>query len=498
MTVPGKTIELLTSEMSAPGSDAVRVVSRSLREAERLNGTLNSFLQIDREGALRRAEEVDGTGGIDGDAPSSQESSPRAPLRGIPVAVKDNICVRGMQATCGSRILAGYHPPYDATVIGRLKAAGAVVIGKTNCDEFAMGSSNENSAYGPVRNPWDTERVPGGSSGGSAAAVASRVVPAALGSETGGSVRQPAALCGIVGFKPTYGRVSRYGLVAFGSSLDQVSIFGLTVRDAAVVASVIAGRDELDSTTADVPVPDYASELSGSILGSRIGVPRALLGEGVDADVRARVEAAIEAYRELGAEVVDVELPHAKYSIAVYYILATAEASSNLARYDGVRYGYRAEDPEDLREMYRRTREEGFGAEVKRRIMLGTYVLSSGYYDAYYLKAQKVRALIKRDFAEAFERCDAILTPTSPTPAFRLGEKTGDPLSMYLSDIYTCMTNLAGIPGISVPCGLSTHGLPVGFQLMAPYWGESTIFRLAHAYEQAHPLTERPSVIAEG
>jgi aspartyl-tRNA(Asn)/glutamyl-tRNA(Gln) amidotransferase subunit A len=493
MTVPGKTIELITSELSSGASDARAVVSRALDAAERVNESLNAFLQIDRAGALRRAEEMDG----DGRQSSTQDSSGGAHLRGVPLAVKDNICVRGMQATCGSRILAGYHPPYDATVIERLRAAGAVIIGKTNCDEFAMGSSNENSAYGPVRNPWDTERVPGGSSGGSAAAVASRVVPAALGSETGGSVRQPAALCGIVGFKPTYGRVSRYGLVAFGSSLDQVSIFGLTVRDAAVVTAVIAGRDERDSTTADVPVPDYASELSSNVQGSRIGVPRALLGEGVDADVRARVEAAIEAYRELGAEIVDVELPHAKYSIAVYYIIATAEASSNLARYDGVRYGYRTEDPEDLREMYRRTREEGFGAEVKRRIMLGTYVLSSGYYDAYYLKAQQVRTLIKRDFLEAFERCDAVLTPTAPTPAFRLGEKTDDPLSMYLSDIYTCMANLAGIPGISVPCGLSAQGLPVGFQLMGPHWGESTIFRLAHAYEQTHPLNERPRVIAE-
>src|SRR5215213_948196 len=493
MTVPGKTIELLTSEMSAPESDAHRVVSRSLREAERLNDTLNSFLQIDREGALRRAEEIDDDGG----QPSPQVSPAGAGMRGIPVAVKDNICVRGMQATCGSRILAGYHPPYDATVIERLKNAGAVIIGKTNCDEFAMGSSNENSAYGPVRNPWDTERVPGGSSGGSAAAVASRVVPAALGSETGGSVRQPAALCGIVGFKPTYGRVSRYGLVAFGSSLDQVSVFGLTVRDAAVVTQCIAGRDERDSTTADVPVPDYASGLSGSILGARIGVPRALLGEGVDADVRARVEAAIDAYRELGAEVVDVELPHAKYSIAVYYIIATAEASSNLARYDGVRYGFRAEDPKDLREMYRRTREEGFGAEVKRRIMLGTYVLSSGYYDAYYLKAQQVRTLIQRDFLNAFEKCDAVLTPTTPTPAFRLGEKTDDPLSMYLSDVYTCMANLAGVPGVSIPCGLTPSGLPVGFQLMGRHWGESDILRLAHAYEQAHQLTARPGVTAE-
>jgi aspartyl-tRNA(Asn)/glutamyl-tRNA(Gln) amidotransferase subunit A len=490
MTVPGRTIELITSELSGGASEARAVAARSLDAAERLNDSLNAFLQIDRAGALRRAEEID----EEGARPSSQTSSA---LRGIPVAVKDNICVRGLQATCGSRILAGYHPPYDATVIERLKSAGAVLIGKTNCDEFAMGSSNENSAYGPVRNPWDTERVPGGSSGGSAAAVASRVVPAALGSETGGSVRQPAALCGVVGFKPTYGRVSRYGLVAFGSSLDQVSVFGLTVKDAAVVTACIAGRDERDSTTADVPVPDYASELSGHIRGARIGVPRALLGEGVDADVRARVEDAIEAYRELGAEVVDVELPHAKYSIAVYYIIATAEASSNLARYDGVRYGYRTEDPEDLREMYKRTREEGFGAEVKRRIMLGTYVLSSGYYDAYYLKAQQVRTLIKRDFLNAFEVCDAVLTPTTPTPAFKLGEKTDDPLSMYLSDTYTCMANLAGVPGISVPCGLSSQGLPVGFQLMGPHWGEPVIFRLAHAYEQAHPLTERPRVTAD-
>ena len=482
-SAPDRTIELITSELSGGNSTAHAVAARSLDAAERLNGTLNAFLQIDREGALRRAQELDNDVG-------------GGTLRGVPIAVKDNICVRGMQATCGSRILAGYHPPYNATVIDRLMGAGAVIVGKTNCDEFAMGSSNENSAYGPVRNPWDVERVPGGSSGGSAAAVAARIVPAALGSETGGSVRQPAALCGIVGVKPTYGRVSRYGLVAFGSSLDQVSVFGLTVRDAALVLHAIAGRDERDSTTADVEVPDYAGNLGGALKGARIGVPRALLGEGLDADVRARVEAAVEAYRELGAEIVDVELPHAKYSIAVYYIIATAEASSNLARYDGVRYGFRAEDPKNLREMYRRTREEGFGAEVKRRIMLGTYVLSSGYYDAYYLKAQQVRTLIQRDFLNAFEQCDAVLTPTSPTPAFRLGERTDDPLSMYLSDIYTCMANLAGIPGVSVPCGLTPSGLPVGFQLMGRHWGESDILRLAHAYEQIHPLTERPSVMA--
>src|SRR5687767_11604100 len=485
MTVPDRTIELITSELKRGETNARAVAARSVAAAERLNGTLNAFLHIDRAGAIRRAEELDKDAGAGGR------------LRGVPVAVKDNICVRGMQATCGSRILAGYHPPYDATVVERLNEAGAVIVGKTNCDEFAMGSSNENSAYGAVRNPWDTERVPGGSSGGSAAAVASRVVPVSLGSETGGSVRQPAALCGVVGVKPTYGRVSRYGLVAFGSSLDQVSVFGLTVKDAAVVLQTIAGRDERDATTADVAAPDYAAGLGGDLKGARVGVPRALLGEGVDADVRARVEEAIDVYRELGAEVLDVELPHAKYSIAVYYIIATAEASSNLARYDGVRYGFRAEDPKDLREMYKRTREGGFGAEVKRRIMLGTYVLSSGYYDAYYLKAQQVRTLIRRDFLRAFETCDAVLTPTTPTPAFRLGEKTDDPLSMYLSDIYTCMANLAGVPGVSVPCGLSSEGLPVGFQLMGRHWGEPDILRLAHAYEQARPLDARPRVMAE-
>ncbi|MBA3240233.1 MAG: Asp-tRNA(Asn)/Glu-tRNA(Gln) amidotransferase subunit GatA, partial [Acidobacteria bacterium] len=394
--------------------------------------------------------------------------------------------------------LEGYRSPYDATVVARLRAQGAVFVGKTNTDEFAMGSSTENSAYGTTRNPWDRERVPGGSSGGSAAAVAAELGIVGLGSDTGGSIRQPAGFCGIVGLKPTYGRVSRYGLVAFGSSLDQVSVFGLTVRDAALVLQTIAGRDAHDATTADVAVPDYASELAGDISGARIGVPRALLGEGVDAEVRASVESAIATYRELGAEIVDVELPHAKYSIAVYYIIATAEASSNLARFDGVRYGHRTEEGDNLQKMYRRTRDEGFGAEVKRRIMLGTYVLSSGYYDAYYLKAQQVRTLIKRDFLNAFAACDAILTPTTPTPAFRLGEKTDDPLAMYLSDIYTCMANLAGIPGISVPCGLSSDGLPIGFQLMGRHWGEPDILRLAHAYEHAHPLTERPRVMAAG
>jgi len=482
------TIEYLSSRLLRGETTAGAVVAAALDAAEKLNDTLNAFLQIDRAGATARADEITAETG---------NGASRGPLAGIPIVLKDNICVRGLQASCGSRILGNYHPPYDATVTERLRAAGAVIIGKTNCDEFAMGSSNENSAFGPVRNPWDTARVPGGSSGGSAAAVAARIVPVALGSETGGSVRQPAALCGIVGVKPTYGRVSRYGLVAFGSSLDQVSVFGLTVRDAAIVLGTIAGRDARDATTADVPVPNYIAELPANDLkGARVGVPRALFGEGLDEEVRASVEAAVEAYRTLGAEIVDVELPHAKYSIAVYYIIATAEASSNLARFDGARYGFRTEEARTLSEMYRRTRDEGFGAEVKRRIMLGTYVLSSGYYDAYYRKAQQVRTLIRNDFLKAFERCDAILTPTTPTPAFLLGEKTDDPLAMYLSDIYTCTANLAGIPGIALPCGLTTSGLPIGFQLLGSHWSEATLFRLAHAYEAEHPLTARPHVIA--
>jgi len=480
-------IETIKTRLAGGELDARRVVESALGAAEELNETLHAFLQIDRAGAVARVGELD----------ARRDESLTGALGSVPVAVKDNICVRGLQASCGSAILAGYHPPYNATAIERLQAAGAIIVGKTNCDEFAMGSSNENSAYGPVRNPWDTERVPGGSSGGSAAAVAARIVPVALGSDTGGSVRQPASFCGIVGVKPTYGRVSRYGLVAFGSSLDQIGIFATNTHDAALTLSVIAGRDPRDATTADVPVPDYVSELTGDLRGARIGVPRELFGEGLDAGVRASVEAAIETYRTLGAEVVDVELPHAKYAIAVYYIIATAEASSNLARYDGVRYGFRAEESRTLREMYQRTREEGFGTEVKRRIMLGTYVLSSGYYDAYYLKAQKVRALLKQDFARAFERCDAIITPTSPTTAFLLGEKTDDPLAMYLNDIYTVTANLAGIPGLSIPCGLSKTNLPIGVQLLGPHWSESTLLRLAHVYEQAQPFDARPPVIAK-
>jgi aspartyl-tRNA(Asn)/glutamyl-tRNA(Gln) amidotransferase subunit A len=479
-------IETLRAKIESKETSARAVIESSLNAAESLNETLNAFLQIDSAGALKHAEEID----------AAQPGASNGALAGIPIAIKDNICVRGLQTSCGSRILGPYHAPYDATAIERLNASGAVIIGKTNCDEFAMGSSNENSAFGPVRNPWDTERVPGGSSGGSAAAVAAGIVPVALGSETGGSVRQPASLCGIVGLKPTYGRISRYGLVAFGSSLDQIGIFGQTARDVAAVLGVIAGRDSHDATSADVAVPDYAAEISMGLEGARIGVPRELFGEGLDEEVRASVESAIEAYREMGARIVEIELPHAKYCIAVYYIIATAEASSNLARYDGVRYGFRAEEAGELREMYRRTRDEGFGAEVKRRIMLGTYVLSSGYYEAYYRKAQQVRSLIKSDFQEAFKVCDAILTPTTPTPAFLLGEKTDDPLAMYLNDIYTCTANLAGIPGISIPCGLSNEGLPVGFQLMGPYWSEGALLRLANLYEQARPFTARPRVMA--
>jgi aspartyl-tRNA(Asn)/glutamyl-tRNA(Gln) amidotransferase subunit A len=466
-------------------SMSLKTVEQSVTAAESLNEKLNAFLEIDRQGALERAATVENSNGA---------------LAGLPVAVKDNICVQGMQASCGSRILGDYHPPYNATVIERLTAAGAVVIGKTNCDEFAMGSSNENSAFGPVRNPWDTTRVPGGSSGGSAAAVAAGIVPVALGSDTGGSVRQPASLCGVVGLKPTYGRNSRYGLVAFASSLDQIGIFARNVENVARVLGVIAGRDRHDATTADVPVPDYTASLTGALQGglkgARLGFPRALFGEGLDAEVADSVKAVVDVYRDLGAEIVDVDLPHAKYAIAVYYIIATAEASSNLARFDGVRYGFRAEDAPELRQMYRRTREEGFGAEVKRRIMLGTYVLSAGYYDAYYLKAQKVRTLIENDFLTAFASCDAIITPTAPSTAFALGEKVDDPLAMYLNDIYTVTANLAGVPGMSVPCGLSSERLPIGFQLIGPYWSEPALFRLAHAYEQARPFTERPPVSA--
>lgn len=457
-------------------------IEKTLSNAEKANETLHSFLTIERDYALQRADEVE----------SSDDENQS--LRGVAIAVKDNICTKFAQTSCGSRILGNYRPQYNATAVEKLLDAGAVVVGKTNMDEFAMGSSNENSAFGAVKNPWDMTRVPGGSSGGSAVAVASGVVRASLGSETGGSVRQPASFCGIVGLKPTYGRISRFGLVAFASSLDQIGIFGQTSKDIADVLQAVAGRDKNDSTTADVAVPNYSESLEKDIKGKRIGVPRALFGEGLDAEVKESVENAIENYRSLGAEIVDVELPNSKYSIAVYYILATAEASSNLARFDGVRYGFRAEDAHELREMYFKTREEGFGAEVKRRIMLGTYVLSSGYYDAYYTKAQKVRTLLKQDYIDAFAKCDAIITPTAPTTAFKIGEKSDDPLAMYLSDVYTASANLAGIPGISVPCGLSSENLPIGLQLMGNFWSEDVLLNLSHAYENQFPLGAKPEI----
>ena len=457
----------------------VKNIEKTLSDAERLNPELNSFLSVEREHATERAATVENEGGR---------------LQGLAVAIKDNICTKGLQTTCASRILGNYRAHYDATAVERLNAAGAIVVGKTNMDEFAMGSSNESSAVGPSRNPWDTERVPGGSSGGSAVAVASGVVRVALGSETGGSVRQPAALCGIAGLKPTYGRISRYGLVAFASSLDNIGLFGATSRDIAEVLGVVAGRDERDSTSAEVAVPDYSAGLDADVSGKKIGVPRSLFGEGLDPEVRHSVEKAIDDFKSMGAEIVDIELPHVKHGIAVYYIIATAEASSNLARFDGVRYGFRAEDADGLRKMYFKTREEGFGAEVKRRIMLGTYVLSSGYYDAYYSKGQKVRALVKQDYVNAFTSCDAILTPTSPTTAFKIGERTDDPLAMYLSDIYTVSANLAGIPAISVPCGLSSDGLPIGLQLQGNFWSEGLLLNLANVYETAHPLGVKPGV----
>jgi aspartyl-tRNA(Asn)/glutamyl-tRNA(Gln) amidotransferase subunit A len=482
--MPSKSIKQLSESIVRGETSARATVESAVNAAEKLNDSLHAFLEIDRVGGLNRADEID-----------ASADKNNLSLAGVPLAVKDNICVKGLQTSCGSRILGPYKPPYNATAIDRLIQSGAVVIGKTNCDEFAMGSSNENSAFGPVKNPWDSSRVPGGSSGGSAAAVAAGIVPVALGSDTGGSVRQPAALCGVIGMKPTYGRISRYGLVAFGSSLDQIGVFARNTTDVAAVLQVIAGRDAHDATTADVPVPGYIGETEKNLeTGFRLGVSRALLGEGLDDEVRRSIEDVIEAYRELGAEIVDVDLPHAKYAIAVYYIIATAEASSNLARYDGVRYGFRAEEAPALRDMYKRTRDEGFGPEVKRRIMLGTYVLSAGYYDAYYLKAQKVRALLRQDFANAFQRCDVILTPTTPTPAFKFGEKVDDPLAMYLNDIYTVTANLAGIPGISVPCGLSSEGLPIGMQLLGPNWSEAILLRAAHAYETFRPFTARPQI----
>jgi aspartyl-tRNA(Asn)/glutamyl-tRNA(Gln) amidotransferase subunit A len=452
---------------------AVEVARACLDRIAAADPALGAFLQVLDQRAVERARSVD----------EAVAGGQRLPLAGVPLAVKDVLDIEGIPTTCASRVLEGYRPPFTATVVRRLEAAGAVVVGKTNMDEFAMGSSTENSAFQKTRNPWDRERVPGGSSGGSAVAVAASMTPLALGTDTGGSIRQPAALCGVVGLKPTYGRVSRYGLVAFASSLDQVGPFTRNVADAALVSSVMYGADPMDATSSAESVPDFGAALAGGAEGLRVGVPWAFLEQGVAPGVMAAFRRAVDDLRSAGATIVDAALPHAHHAIATYYIVATAEASSNLARYDGVRYGLRAGGSGDLRGMYGETRDRGFGPEVKRRIILGTFVLSSGYYDAYYVRAQKVRSLIRGDFDAAFTVCDALATPTSPVTAFPFGEKTDDPLQMYLADIFTVPANLAGIPGISLPCGLA-DGLPVGLQLLGRAFDETSLLRLGHAYQQ--------------
>jgi aspartyl-tRNA(Asn)/glutamyl-tRNA(Gln) amidotransferase subunit A len=476
MSVPTPwSVDSIRESLTAKKISARELVAEFYRRIEERNAELNVYLTLSPERAYAQAARIDA-------AIARAESLPC--LAGVPIAVKDAISTRGVRTTCGSKILETYVPPYDATAVERLETAGAMVLGKTNCDEFAMGSSNENSAYGVVRNPVATDRVPGGSSGGSAAAVAAGLAVAALGTDTGGSIRQPGSFCGIPGLMPTYGRVSRYGLVAFASSLDKIGPFATNIADAAAVLSVIAGHDPNDSTSADVPVEDYATAIQQPVQGLRIGVPEDYFGAGLDQEVKEKVEAGIANLERLGCKRIPLHMPHTDYAIAAYYIIATAEASSNLARYDGVRYGVRRPGS-TLIEMYRKTRESGFGAEVKRRIMLGTYALSAGYYDAYYLRAQKVRTLIARDFSDAFGKVDAILTPTAPTPAFKLGEKTSDPLQMYLADIYTVTGSLAGVPGISIPCGKTRAGLPVGMQIFGPPFREGSVLGIASAFEKA-------------
>jgi aspartyl-tRNA(Asn)/glutamyl-tRNA(Gln) amidotransferase subunit A len=476
MDLGSLTIDAARSAIEGHKTTATALAEAYYQKIEVEDPQIGAYLELSKDRALGKAAEIDAR---------VAKGEKLAPLAGIPVAIKDVMATRGVPTTAGSKILGDYVPPYDSTAVARLEAAGAVVLGKTNCDEFAMGSSNENSAWRPVHNPRDRTRVPGGSSGGSAAAIAADMAVVALGSDTGGSIRQPAAFCGVVGLMPTYGRVSRYGLIAFASSLDRIGPLGKTVKDAAIVLGAIAGRDPMDATSADLPVPDYVAELEKPVRGLKVGVGKEYFGEGLDREVRTAVEAAIQKLAELGCEVVPVSLPHTKYAIPTYYIVATAEASSNLARFDGVRYGYRVRGAHSLSEMYRRSRDLGFGPEVKRRIMLGTYALSAGYYEAYYLKAQKVRTLLATDFEEAFKQVDAIVTPTSPTAAFKLGEKVDDPLAMYLADIYTVTADLVGIPGISVPCGTTKENLPVGLQILGKHFDEATILRLAHRYEQA-------------
>ena len=466
----------LHADITAGRTKAADLAAGYYDRIAQINPQLNVYLSLTKERALAQAANVDA---------AAAKGDPLAPLAGIPVGIKDVLVMQGAPATAGSKILQRYRPPYDATVVAKLDAAGAVLLGKINCDEFAMGSSNENSAYGPVRNPVDTTRVPGGSSGGSAAAVAANMAVATLGSDTGGSIRQPASFCGVVGVLPTYGRVSRYGLIAFASSLDRVGPFAANVRDVATLLGVIAGHDPKDATSSTAPVPDYATESDKPAAGLRIGVPAEYFAEGLDPEVRAAIEKGIAALENSGCTVKPVSLPHTRYAVPTYYLIATAEASANLARFDGVRYGYRSADSATLSAMYSHSRDEAFGAEVKRRILLGTYALSAGYYDAYYLKAQQVRRLLAEEFLRVFAEVDAIVTPTSPMPAFKLGEKTGDPLAMYLADIYTVTASLAGICGVTVPCGATKTGLPVGMQVLAAHLNESTAFRVARAVEAA-------------
>ncbi|MBL8150058.1 MAG: Asp-tRNA(Asn)/Glu-tRNA(Gln) amidotransferase subunit GatA [Blastocatellia bacterium] len=485
MELVGLTVDKFHSALKSGETTVEAVCKATFDRIEKLNPDLNVYLTVTKDSALERARQLD---------QQLAAGAELSPLFGVPTAIKDNICTKDVRTTCASKILDTFKPPYSATVVERLEAAGAVVVGKANCDEFAMGSSNENSAYGSVRNPWNLEHVPGGSSGGSAAAVAADLCIVALGSDTGGSVREPASFCGVTGLKPTYGRVSRYGLVAFGSSLDQVGPISKNAADSARVLGVIAGRDWHDSTSSEISVPDYLAALTGDIKGLKLGVPKEAFVEGLHPEVKARIQESIKNFESLGAEIVEVSLPHSEYAIADYYIIATAEASSNLARYDGVKYGFRDADAKTLQEMYKKTRDHGFGSEVKRRIMLGTYVLSSGYYDAYYLKAQKIRTILEQDFRKAFEACDLIVMPTAPVPPFKLGEKTDDPLAMYLADIYTVTINLVGVPGISIPSGFTSDGLPIGCQLIAPHFEEARLLQAADAYERSYPSNRYPNI----
>jgi len=482
------TLTELTAKLASKEVSSREAMQACLDRIDAVDGSINAFMSIDRDDALGQADTAD-------ERLAKGTTHAEQPLLGVPISLKDIFCVKDQPANCSSKILGNFRSPYDGTVVQKLREAGAVIFGRVNMDEFAMGSSTENSAFGPTGNPWDAERVPGGSSGGCAAAVSAQECFGSIGTDTGGSIRQPAALCGCVGIKPTYGRVSRYGVVAFASSLDQVGPMGKNVRDTATLLHAIAGHDPKDSTSVPADVPDYAAGLEGDVKGIKLGLPKEYLGEGIDPEVRASFEAAVKQYESLGAEIEEVSLPHAEYGVATYYILATAEASANLARFDGIRYCDRVEG-DDPFSLYCNTRGRGFGEEVKRRIILGTYVLSSGYYDAYYLRAQKARTLIKRDFEQAFETVDALITPTVPSPAFKAGEKMDDPLQMYLSDIFTISCNLAGTCGISLPCGFTSEPkLPIGLQFLGKPCGESQILQIAHAYEQATPWhTERASL----